>query len=415
MMKGTISKLSSALISFIFFASILYAADPRVEVIGTDDLVSLKAGIEKSIIARCISQGINLDANPELTITIFQLGDIISFDAVLDSQPPRAFHTDLREISELSIAIDNMISSIFSAPPSPRQSQQPVQTEPEPVSKVRKEIDLPFIATSITVHNGSIYVSDKKTIHIIKDMSAEPWWNTPGNEDIFRIYSYQDSIIVLVKKSNDFNTFLINQDKTVQHWKKPVIPVGESLAFSQITSDTDIPDGINMWSKPSYMDGTPIKVPRNADFLSLTLGEILPEKQNQEALTYDKNGCLTISTAEETVWSSSTKISPLPMFIEKEINTEDPPARYYMMPRILVDNGEIITIGNDRGMSKFFSNIIMFTGFEILAFSNKGLRFEDRTLVQMKKYYCADIALEDRSLLALIIAKDNSFVQFIDL
>ncbi|HOO46641.1 MAG TPA: hypothetical protein PLM29_10460, partial [Deltaproteobacteria bacterium] len=94
-MKGTISKLSSALISFIFFASILYAADPRVEVIGTDDLVSLKAGIEKSIIARCISQGINLDANPELTITIFQLGDIISFDAVLDSQPPRAFHTDL--------------------------------------------------------------------------------------------------------------------------------------------------------------------------------------------------------------------------------------------------------------------------------------------------------------------------------
>jgi len=103
------------------------------------------------------------------------------------------------------------------------------------------------------------------------------------------------------------------------------------------------------------------------------------------------------------------------MFIEKEINTEDPPARYYMMPRILVDNGEIITIGNDRGMSKFFSNIIMFTGFEILAFSNKGLRFEDRTLVQMKKYYCADIALEDRSLLALIIAKDNSFVQFIDL
>lgn len=415
MMKRTALYLPFALILFMFFASFTYAADPKVEIIGPEDLVSLKPGIKQSIIARSISQGVSIESYPELTVTIFQLGEIISFDAVLNSQPPRAFHSDLKETAEISYAIDEMISKIYMASPETQQYQPPVQPVPDTVRQIQKQIDLPFIAKSLIVHNGSIYVSDDKTIYIIKDKKAVPWWNTPGKEYIFRIYSYQDSIVALVKKSNDINTFLINQNKTVQHWKMPVIPVGGSLAYSKISSDADIPNGINMWSKPFFMDGKQIQVPINTDFLSVTLGEIIPAKQNQETLTYDNKACLTISSAGEIVWSSSTKISPLPMFIEKEINSDDPPARYYIMPRILVNNRDIITISNDRGLSKIFGNIVMFTGFEILAFSSEGLRFEDRTLAQMRKYYCADIALDDRSLLALIVTKDASFVQYIDL
>jgi len=415
MMKRTILILPFALILLMFFISTSYAAEPKIEIMGSDELVSLKPGIKQSIIARCISKGVNLDTYPELSVTIFQLGDIISFDAVLDSQPPRAFHSDLGKTSELSEAIDNMITAIFNASLTSQQDRLPVQKEPGSLRQAHQEIDLPFIAVSVVVHKGSIYVSDDKNIYILKDNKAHPWWSTPNREDIFRLYSYQDAIVALVQRAKDFNTYLIDQDKTVQHWKRPVIPVGGSLASSQITSDADIPDGINLWSKPSYLDETRLQVPDNTDFLSLTLGEVVAEKLNEEALSYDRKACLTVSTAGEVIWSSSNKFSPLPLFIEKDLNTDDPPARYYMMPRILAYNGEIVTIRNDRGMSKIFGNIIMFNGFKVLAFSHQGLRFEDRTLVQMSKYYCADIAIYDRSLLALIIAKDSSFVQIVDL
>ena len=403
------------LTSFTLFPCFAFAAGPNVEIIGPDDLVSLKPGIKQSIIARCISQGVSLEAHPELTVTIFQLGEVISFDAVLDSEPPRAFHSDIKERSAISQTIDEMISRIFIAPLPAWQSRQPAQAEPDYIPQTRQEIDLPFIATSLIVHNGSIYVSDEKTIYIINDEKAEPWWKTPRNERIFRIYAYQDSIIALVKKMNDLNSFLINQGKTAQHWNIPVIPVGGALASAQISSDSDIPDGINMWSEPRFLEEGPIALPHGTDFLSVTMGDVTQAKQNEETLTFDNKARLRVSSAGEIVWSSSTKISPLPMFIEKEINSDDPPARYYIMPRILVNDAEIITIRNDRGASKIFGNIIRFTGFEILAYSRKGSRFEDRTIVKTPKYYCADIALEDRSLLALIITDNNSFVQFIDL
>ena len=414
-MKRTALYLPLALILFMFYASFAYAAEPKVEIIGSDDLVTLKPVIKQSIIARCISQGVSLEDYPELTVTIFQLGEVISFDAVLNSHPPRAFHSDIKELSAISNTIDEMISTVFIASPVIKQSRQPVKIKPGDTRQTRQDIDLPFIAKSLIVHDDSIYVSDDKTIYIIKEKQAEQWWNTPKKEKIFRIYAYQDSIVALVRRTNDLNTYLINKDKTVKHWTKPVIPIGGSLAYAQISSDANIPDGINMWTDPTFMDGKRIVVPSGTDFLSITMGEVTPAKQNHETLSYDKKGRLTISSANRILWSSSTKMSPLPVFIEQEINSQDPPARYYMMPRILVNNGEIITINNDRGMSKIFGNLIMFKGFEILGYSLDGSRFEERALAQMGKYYCADIALDDRSLLALIITKDNSFVQFIDL
>ena len=86
-----------------------------------------------------------------------------------------------------------------------------------------------------------------------------------------------------------------------------------------------------------------------------------------------------------------------------------------MMPRVLIRNGEFITINNDRGMSKIFGNVVLYTGADILAFSPEKSDFEDRVLTHIRQYYCADIALRDTTLIALVITKKESYVRMFDL
>jgi hypothetical protein len=411
-MKKAAHSLSLAILFLTFLTSFAYASEVQVSIIGGEDVTSLAPGIKQTITARCIAKGVNLDDYPGLNISVLQMGDALSFDAILKATPPRAFHADLKDKSGITIAIDEMITKLFFATPVIQQRPQASPREPK---QSREDISLPFSATSLIVQGGSVYISDEKTIYILKDTETEPWWRSPGKDKIFRIYSHKDSIIALVKRSDIFNTYQIEQGKILQHWNSAVIPIGNSLVSSQITSDIDMPDGINTWKEPSIVDGDLLQLPKGADVPTVALGDIMPSQQGPEIISFDRSNHLTIKNSDKTIWSSETSMNILPLFLEQEIYADDPPARYYMRPRILVRDGEIITINNDRGMSKIFGNIVLYTGSDILAFSSESSGFEDRVLTHIRKYYCADIALSDTTLIALVIKKKESSVRFIDL
>ncbi len=407
--------LSLAFILCTFFTSLASAAEVQVSIIGGENLTSLAPGIKQTITARCIAKGLDDQDYSKLSISILQMGEALSFDAILQTAPPRAFHADLKDISGITATIDTMIATLFSETPVIRQQEQTEPAASRQPKQTHEDIRLPFIATSLIVQDGSVYVSDKKTIYILKEAKAEPWWNSPGNDAIFRIYSHKDSIIALVRRGDVFNTYEIQGGTALQHWNNAVIPIGNSLVSSQITSDIDMPGGMNTWKHPSIVDGDLLRLPEDLDIPTVTFGDIMPSRQGPEIISFDRSNLLTIKTGDKTMWSCETSMNTLPLFVEQDVSTEDPPARYYMRPRIIVRDGEIITIQNDRGMSKIFMNIINYTGSDILAFSPEKSGSQERTLTHIQKYYCADIALRDTTLIALIIKKKQSSVRFIDL
>lgn len=414
-MKRVILCLLLPFIIITLFSSAACAGEVQVSIIGEEDLTALAPGIKQTVTARCIARGVNLDDYPGISISILQMGDALSFDAILGTTPPRAYHTDLTDKSGMSAAIDEMITKLFFATPAVQQQPQTVPAAPQQSGQTREDIELPFIATSLTVLDAAIYISDEKTIYILKDAKAEPWWQATGKNRIFRIYTHKDSIIALVKRDNIFNTYQIKEGQILQRWDTAVIPIGTSLVSSQITSDTDMPDGIATWEELSIVAGDLPLLPEGVDIPTVALGDILPSHQGPETISFNRTNYLTVNRGGKTLWSSETAISPLPLFLEHDIYADDPPVRYYMRPRILVQDGEVITIQNDRGMSKIFGNVLLFDGADILAFSAKNSDFEDRSLTHIRKYYCADIAIHDKTLIALVIKKKESAVRFIDL
>jgi hypothetical protein len=408
-MKRTALSIFFALIFFAAYSPVAHSMEVTVDIIGPEDLLSLKPGIKQSITARCIAKGIDLDSYSNLSVSVSQLGDVLSFDAILDSKPPRAFHQDLKDKSEISLAINSMIEAVFIDVRKISGWRPTGATE----SATIPEIPLPFIATSLTVLNETIYISDSRIIYLLDGAETTPWWNCPGKGNIFRIWAYKKSIIALVRRIDKLNTYQIVEGKTVQHWNKPVVTVEDSLLSSQIIFDTDFTGDAFKWQKPKTIEGDDRAVPEGIDLPSVIIRDVMPNYEGDEIISFNNMSRLVIKDGSKTRWSSDLKISPLPLFIEAE--SKDTPVRYYLKPRILEMNGDIITISNDRGMSKVFENIIMFDACDILIFSWKESEFQDRLLTNIRNYYCADIALKDSTLIALIIKKKDSYVQFFDL
>lgn len=414
-MKRSVLSLALILIFLSSFVSSIYAGEVRVDIMGAEDLTRLAPGIQNSIIARSIAKGICLEDYPELDVTILEMGDTLSFDAILKTTPPRGFHSDLNETSGITVAIDDMIARLFDQTPAVRQEPEQTPAENHAAQQPGKEIKLAFVATSVISQGSTLYISDAKTLYKIKDERPQAEWNTKGNDEIFRLFSYGDSIIALVKRGHIFNTFQIKEGKTVKHWNKAVIPIGNSLVSSQLTSDTDLPDAINIWPHPVSIAGETYPVPGDADLPSMIMGDIMRSYSGNEFINFNRRGHLSIENNGQTVWSSATDISPLPLYVEQDIYADDPPQRYYMMPRILMRNGDLITINNIRGLSKVFGNIILYTGSDILAFTPEKSDTEGRSVSHIQEHYCADIALNGSTLIALIINNKKSYVRMFDL
>jgi len=388
-----------------------------VDIIGDEGFEAIKPGIEKSILTRCISRGIVIEDFNDLSVTISRMGKIVSYDAILDTNPPKAFHKDLKDKAGLSAAIDEMIQVLFNDTPPAIEPQKAEETEHvHPVTgqgPPETKIDLDFIPTSIVISGQTIFISDDKNIYILKDGVVESYWKMPGSDRIFRLYAYNDAIIILAARREKFVSYMIEGNKEVTKWNSAVVPFNGCLLSAQLESDTDLPDFINRWTRATALDGASSDIYNGLDISSALIHDLLPAYDGMETAFYNKNGQIGIMSGAEIVWSSETSMGITALFIENK--GEGSNERFYMKPRILASNGKMYSFSNIQGMSKLFRNINLFVSSQVIEFNQSDSEFTEKKLLSVKNAYCADIVLHGGRILALFVKKEKSFVQYIDI
>jgi hypothetical protein len=410
----------------IMSGTTIHALEIAVEITGDEDFVRLKDGIQKTIAARCIAGNVAQEADKTLSVSLIQLGKIISFDAVLDSQPPQAFHRDMNSHGEISGVIDQMIGEMFTgaarapgAPAGKPAAAQESLIEIQAPPAAEAGIEVPFLATSMAVLGGTIFVSDAKTLYRLEGSDAVPCWSPPGTARIYRLYPYRDSLLVITNRRDSFHTYQIRDLKTVQDWERCVVPLGDTLVSSRLMTDLLLPDGVNYWEEPATLSNEAYAFPKGFDFVSAWTADIYPSQGGPELVAFDRIGRLTVLNGKNPLWVSDTKLATLPLYFEStqhfERKTDEPDARYYLMPRMLAHNGSIITIANEQGVMKFLRNVKLYSSSRILSFSPDKSGFSERDLAIIRNHYCADIALDQGSLIVLVVKKSTSLIQRIGL
>ncbi len=394
--------------------SYAYALEISVEITGDKEIVDLQSALEKSAAARCISKGVDASLYNTLDITITQIGQTISIDAILDTKPPRGFHKDIKDINEISNVIDEMIDVIFvpvKAPPIEKEKSAYM------IEKQKKKfpIVLPFKARSITTSNNTIFVSDKKTIYIIKDDVPHPWWKAPRTDEIFRIYSYKDNIIALVKHMKNLHTYRIEDGHTIEHWPNPVIPMGDGLISSELMMMEEVTGQSYRWTAASVIEGRPAVLPAGMDIIATTISDIDPTYNGPEMISLSKSDKLKITNKGKTIWIGGTSVGGLSLYVENEYIV-DRVVRYYLPPKIIItDDKEIITFTNGQPYTRIFNNVRIYDSSRILAYSISDIGLEEVILYNTSTGYCADLSIQDRILLVVIVQNDKSKLLFMNL
>ncbi|MEA2102610.1 MAG: hypothetical protein U9P80_08585 [Thermodesulfobacteriota bacterium] len=401
----------------ILSVSTLHAIEIEVETIGNKELKALKPGIEKSIHTRCVAKGIDLSGYDQLNITLIQMGDTLSFDALLNTTQPRAFHKDIKGINAVSQTIEEMISGIFNVPAGADQSSRniiPVPARPE-------EIKLDIKAVSLCVKDHQIFVADKGTIYCMQANEPRQWWTISTKDEIFRIWTYKDSIIALIKDMDQFRTYRITDKKVVERWDYVVVPKGNGLLSASLRIPPNITRQSNRWSKSSVIEGTPYRLASGEDITNTIRGDILPDNKGMEVISYSYTHRITISSDKDTLWKSGTSFAHLPLYVKKEyiqksgsgdnnIEAHVLDETYYMEPRILLrNNREIIAILNQEGLiSGMFKNVNMYKDSAVLSYAWEKTGIERKVLSKIHSGYCADIALQKDTLIILNVTGKNS-------
>ncbi len=409
----------------ICFHQSTYCAEVSVDIKGSPEIAGLKDGIQKTITTRCLARGINLGNEPALSVSIIQMGDTISLDAVLDAKPPRAFHKDLKGTGELSAALDQMINEIFTpAPPKAAPTVKQETSAQTPPVKQHTEINLSFVATSMAIVGEVLFVSSEDTIFKMDNTTAKPYWTPVRDSAICRLFTYKEGLIVVTKKANEFFSYYIKDGQVEKTWDRCVVVSGDRLITSRLTSDFDVNDGMPRWQKAEAIEGNADILPGGTDILAMAVSDVSPAMNGEEVVTFDSFRNLTITNGSKTIWKSDTRAGTLPLYItSKRMNSgyqtrskdHEQEIRYYLMPRILVQGENIITIINDEGLTRVLGNMKFYDGARVIVTAPDQNEFRERDLSLIRNYYCADIILDKNSVLALVVKKSTSYIQRIDL
>ncbi|HOS97224.1 MAG TPA: hypothetical protein PLR71_11255 [Deltaproteobacteria bacterium] len=408
------------IVACLIFPASALGMEVTVEITGPPELTALKPGIEKTIPARCMSTGIDMKAFGRLAVTITALGDVISYDAVLDTTPPRAFHRDIRDASALSGTIDEMIKALFAehgaVPGSRVPAVQPPQAR-ESLPRVR----LPFMATSIAAAGERTWVSDESTVYELTGDETTPVWKATGNNRILRIYHHEGSIIVLAKIMDTVQTFRIHGTELAEKWHKAVIPLGNGLISTGLTFDTMIyrPTGYQ-WSRAVQTQGSSPQIPEGLDILSATAAELRQSSPGPEILSYDTAGRMVLSDGKSVLWTDEEDAGITPQYIEQEradrgYGEGEIPARYSLRPRAVVFGDRIVTFRNNQGMARIVSRSNLFESAEVVLFTPSAEGFTRSELASIPRGYCVDIAVTQNKAAVLVVQDKNAFVQYIGL
>ncbi|MCE5275096.1 MAG: hypothetical protein ABFD70_04950 [Syntrophaceae bacterium] len=401
-------------LSCFLVPSLSFAMEVSLDITGPQELSSLKTAIEKSIVARSVAKGVPLEKFGKLSVTISKLGNVISYDALLDTSPPKAFHKDLKDASTLSGTIDEMIGALFAGA---GNTQVPPVATPmaPPKAKVADahKVKLAFVATSIASVGGKVYVSDKGTVYEIKGEEASPVWRAPGKTEILRISSFKDTLIVLAKLVQEFRTFSIRDGKTVERWDRAVVPIGQGLVSTNIRADKDLSGDTYRWSAPMPLTGTPPEIPQGFDTLSAIVSQTNLPARDPEIFSYNRENRLAVSIGDSIPWTADTDAGITPSFVEDAKIV--PPIRYYLKPRIVASGGKIITFKNEQGLGKMLTRMNLFDSSRILVYTRAGEEFTEAEAATFPASYCPDIALAGGKVAALIVKGKYSYLQFLDI
>ncbi len=407
------------LILVMIAPTITFAMVMDVSIAGPNDLLSLKNGIEKSVPARCIARGIPIEKYGKLTISISKLGDAISYDALLDTNPPRAFHKDLKDVSALSATIDEMITALF------EQTVKPQAIKPVPYGEISgkegaPEIKLPFYAMSIASIGEKLYVSDAKTLYEIKDEKPSPIWEAPGKNEILRIFTYGESIIVLTKIMNSCKSFLVAGTQTKERWNQAVIPLGNGLVSSNLIFNSTFGVSSYEWSKVKQIKGASVMFPEGLDFISAVQSEATPAATGSRIISYNRKDIMVMSSAGTIIWTDSASVGNSPQFVEdlrvdRGFTGSEPLSRYYLKPRIVMLGDKLVTLRNYQGSARIVSGFNLFEYAQLLVYTPDGNDFSISELARFPESYCTDIALSNGKIAALIVKDKYTNVQFFGL
>ena len=441
-------KLFVLIISFVALFGItsqLSAMVIDIQINGPDELKNQKDAINRTIETRCLANGIDTVKYSKLGIGINKLGDIYSFDAILDGTPPKAFHKDMKSYSELTSTIDEMIVSLFS----PRLDQA---TTP---SVDIKDINLDFMATSITLLNNNIYVSDNKNIYLIKDGNATIWSTIKEVGPIFRLWPYHDSIIALCKHASTYNkdefiTYQIKDGVIVKNWTGVALPMGDGLIRTDIRMIPDLTQETNRWSSTKAIDGTPDLLPAYIDPLASIMAEIIPSLKDKELITFSSStgnllvyshdmknpkessksswqkftGAFTLSDIDKkSIWSSETQFSRLPLYLEQLYVEKDQDGAggkqreidYFIPTRITVADKSIVTIDNNQGLWRVLEKATSYKSCQIRVYTWNENDFIETSPLKSSLGYCADIAVNNDIILALIVTDKGTKIRTVSL
>ncbi len=396
------------------------AMEVKVEISGPQELTAMKDGIGTTILTRCIARGIPVENFSRLSVTISALGEVISYDALLDTDPPRAFHKDIKDVSAVSPTIDEMISTIFAGTEAPHTL--PTQTlEKAPGQDKDLRIRLPFMPTSIVSVGGKVFVSDAQTVYGLEGEKTSPLWRAPGRNEILRMNVHEGSILVLTKRMDGVQTFQLKKSETVRRWDKAVIPVGSGLVSTDLRFDRVFDAAAYRWSRASREDGSPPLIPDGLDIISSVQVQVLPSSPGTQIISYDASGRLTVSDGTSGLWTDDENTGITSLFIESKERKEgahsegEIPVRYSLKPRILAFGSGIITFRNDQGLGGMLPRMNLFESARVLLFEASGKELSQKILRTYDRGYCVDMALVQSGAAALIVQGKSAYVQFIGL
>jgi len=405
----------------LFLSSEAFSMQTSVEITGPQELRSLKEGIEKSVTARCIARGIAVDTFGKLTITISKLGDTISYDALLDTKPPKAFHKDLKDASTLSATMDEMIIALFGD--AQKAQTPPILPKKEPqVQGNGQEIKLPLQAISITAVGDKLFICDKKTVYDLTNLNT-PVWQAPGNNEILRLYTYGESIIVLTKIMNNFRSFTITGTGVVnEQWSRAVIPFGSGLISTDIIFNRELGAIPYTWSNPKQERGSSPQIPEGLDILSALSFETKAASAGFMTISYNHADTMVIRDGKSTICTEDKSVGNSPQFlddtkVERDYTGSEPNLRYYLKPRIALVEGTFFSPRNSLGSTKIVAGLNLFESALIFAYKANAAdgEFTKSELASFPDGYCTDIAVSGGRIVALVVKGKFTYVQFIGL
>ena len=421
-------KIGSILLLLTILPAMLFAGEIKVDIIGGNPAEHLETGISRTVYARSLTKGVNLNQQPNLVISLTKIGTALSLDAVLETTPPRAFHRDLKSVDQLSEAIDEMLSTLYQQPavqqiipplpivPAQVQTAEPAKTEP------LRNISLPFKATSIIIKDGRILISSNDIVYALINKKPVKQWTAPRTESIIRMFDYKDALIVVTYSRDKMRSYMVKGDATVIRWDAAVAPFGDGLISARPILRSDFVNSLIRWTKATPVDGQPIVPAQAVDVLSAAALKSTTGATDQLAFIGDFER-LEVANDKGSIWTSDMKTGHLPFFIEHELEVSSSennqmfnslkPARYFFKSRVIqLGDGSILCIHTTDAVVSLMQYFAKFANNTIMQYKRINGEVETEELVNLGGNYCADFAVKDKDLLYLAVGKSKSQLRF---